>query len=60
VKTRLLQEDAAIIASGLTAGDRVVVSDLSPAIPKMLLDPVEDETLAASLNTSTNAKADPQ
>lgn len=60
VKTRLLQEDAAIIASGLTAGDRVVVSDLSPAIPKMLLDPVEDETLAALLKTSRNAKADPQ
>jgi RND family efflux transporter MFP subunit len=49
VETKLLQGDRVIIESGLSAGDRLVVSDLSPAIPNMLLNPVEDEELAASM-----------
>ncbi|NJM34644.1 MAG: hemolysin D, partial [Rhodomicrobium sp.] len=60
VTAQLLQADAAVIASGLKAGDRVVVSDLSPAIPNMLLDPVEDETVAASLKNAATEKADAQ
>ena len=60
VKTRVLQDDKAVIESGLSEGDRVVVSDLNPAIPGMLLDPVEDKDLATSLRGGDMAKADTQ
>lgn len=52
VQTRFLQEDKAVIASGLSPGDRLVISDVTPAIPDMLLDPVEDKDVAASLRVS--------
>lgn len=38
-----------VVASGVEAGERVVVSDLVPAVPGMLLDGVTDEALQASL-----------
>ena len=49
VKTRIVQGDKAVIQEGVKAGERVVVSDLSPAIANMLLDPVEDGELAGTL-----------
>jgi hypothetical protein len=49
VKVSLLQPDFAAIGSGLEAGERVVVSDLSPAIEGMLLEPVEDPQVARAL-----------
>lgn len=49
VEVRLLQPDFAVIGSGLEAGERVVVSDLSPAIAGMLLEPVDDPEAAAAL-----------
>jgi len=41
VKVRLLQEDSAVIESGLQAGDTLILSDISPAIEGMLLKPIE-------------------
>ncbi|MEJ2123284.1 MAG: hypothetical protein P8Y47_00410 [Alphaproteobacteria bacterium] len=57
VKPKLLQGDKALLENGLAEGDRLVVSDLSPAIPKMLLAPVEDKELAAEMYDSDGAKA---
>ena len=42
VTVRLLQPDFVVIGEGLSAAERVVVSDLSPAIEGMLLEPVDD------------------
>jgi multidrug efflux pump subunit AcrA (membrane-fusion protein) len=48
--TALLVQDAlAVIGAGLAEGDRVVVSDIPVALPGMLLAPVEDTVLGATL-----------
>jgi multidrug efflux pump subunit AcrA (membrane-fusion protein) len=60
VKTKLLQGDKAVLENGLNVGDRLIVSDLSPAIPKMLLAPIEDKDLAAEIYDSKGAKASKQ
>lgn len=41
VEVRAIQGDEALITGGLSAGERIVLSDLSPAIEGMLLEPVE-------------------
>lgn len=46
VVVSLLQTNFAAIAEGLEAGETVVVSDLTPAIDGMLVEPVPDEALA--------------
>ncbi len=46
VTVGLYQGDIATISEGLAAGERVVVSDLTPAIGGMLLDVREDKQLA--------------
>jgi hypothetical protein len=43
------QDDWVVIAEGIAPGDRVVLSDLIPAVPGMLLDPRPDTELAAEL-----------
>lgn len=43
------QSDFLCIESGLEAGDRVVVSDPTPAIEGMLVDPVVDESLKSAV-----------
>ena len=45
------QADMVRVADGLVAGDRVVVSDLIPAIEGMRLEPTEDADLAGRLAT---------
>lgn len=45
------QGDLSVIASGLEAGERVVVSDLVPAVGGMLLRTEVDEALAARLRS---------
>jgi len=50
------QGDISIIASGLEAGQRVVVSDLVPAVIGMPLEPRPDQALAESLLDSTRGK----
>ncbi len=42
VKVRAFQGADALIAEGLEFGDRIVVSDLSPAIEGMLLEPIAE------------------
>jgi len=44
-----VQSDFVVIEEGLEGGERVIVSDLSPAIEGMLLVPSRDERLGASL-----------
>jgi hypothetical protein len=43
VEVRYRLGDIAVIASGLKAGERIVVSDLIPAIDGMLIDPAPDK-----------------
>jgi hypothetical protein len=45
----LIQDEYLVIEEGLAAGERVVVSDLLPAIQGMRLQPVEDEVAKARL-----------
>ncbi len=49
VEVAFSQSNFAVIGKGLAAGERVVVSDLVPAISGMLLEPVADETVARAL-----------
>lgn len=60
VKTTLLQPEFAVIASGLTAGDRVVVSDLVPAIEGMLLAPNDDQQATHRLKQLAEGREDRQ
>lgn len=43
VATGLIQGDIAVIAKGLAKGEEIVISDLVPAVPGMLLSPRADE-----------------
>ncbi|MEL7349298.1 MAG: hemolysin D, partial [Pseudomonadota bacterium] len=45
VRVRAFQGDLALIAEGIEFGERIVVSDVSPAIEGMLLEPVIDEAV---------------
>ncbi len=47
------------VAEGLAAGDRVLTGDLVPAIEGTLLDPVEDDALAARLRAAVAGDAAP-
>lgn len=49
VSTGLLQGNLATITQGLEAGEKVVVSDLIPAVEGMLLRPLADAEMAAAL-----------
>jgi multidrug efflux pump subunit AcrA (membrane-fusion protein) len=48
----LVEGEVAVIAEGLAAGERVVVSDTPVAVGGMLLAPVEDDDLAARLEAT--------
>lgn len=52
VEIEFRQVDYACLASGLAAGDEVVLTDLIPAIEGMLLDPVPDEEEASRLTVA--------
>jgi RND family efflux transporter MFP subunit len=52
VKIDLLQPEYAVISSGLSQGDRIVVSDLLPAIDGMLLQPVDAPEVTKQLLTA--------
>lgn len=43
VTTGLVQGDLAVIAKGVTVDEQIVISDLVPAVPGMLLNPRTDE-----------------
>lgn len=50
-----LQDDVAVIGSGLSGGETIVVSDPSPAIMGMKVEPVTDEPLRQHLLNSSQA-----
>lgn len=52
VKIGLLQGDIAVVSAGVEPGDRIVVSDLIPAIAGMLLKPQADEAVLATLKAA--------
>jgi RND family efflux transporter MFP subunit len=52
VKIVLLQPEYAVISDGLAQGDRIVVSDLLPAIDGMLLRPVDAPEVTKELLTA--------
>jgi len=56
VKTGLTQDGNIIVNSGIEAGDRIVVSDLLPAIEGMLLRVSRDETLEAKIQHQLSDK----
>jgi multidrug efflux pump subunit AcrA (membrane-fusion protein) len=49
VEVDFTQGNLAVLKNGVEPGERVVVSDLVPAVEGMLLTPVADEDLAARL-----------
>jgi len=56
VKIAYSQGNLTVLASGLKAGERVVVSDLIPAINGMLLSTVDDEGVRQSLKRAANGE----
>lgn len=57
VEVLFAQENFVSIASGIEAGERVVVSDPTPAVEGMLIDPVVDEDVATELLAEAEPKA---
>lgn len=49
VTVHAVQDDLAVIAAGLSEGDRLVISDLIPAVAGMRIDPRPDEAERARL-----------
>lgn len=60
VKTGLVQDDFAVVSDGLVEGEKVVVSDLSPAVAGMLLvgevDKALSEKIAAQAKGGSRAR----
>jgi len=57
VEVLLLQGEMAVIASGLNAGDRLIVNDLIPVIPGMPLTARIDEAMEAELQQQATGEA---
>ena len=57
VTVGLVQGDFAAIDTGLAAGERIVVSDLIPAVAGMLLAPQDDDALRARLKAEAGGGA---
>ena len=49
VSIEFSQDDYSVLSAGVTAGEQVIVSDPSPAITGMLVDPIEDAETAEQL-----------
>ncbi|MEM7776224.1 MAG: HlyD family efflux transporter periplasmic adaptor subunit [Pseudomonadota bacterium] len=43
IKVRVAQDELVLVESGLKAGDRLILTDVAPAVDGMLLDPVTDD-----------------
>ena len=56
VTVALSMENFSVIKNGLKAGDKVIVSDLVPAIPKMLLNGHDDKDLSQNLLKAASPK----
>ena len=59
VTLAMVQGDLAVVQSGLEAGDRLVVSDLIPAVAGMLIDPRPDQDERARLIRAATGQAAP-
>ena len=59
VTVGLVQGDFATVDQGIVAGDRIVVSDLIPAVDAMLLAPRDDDALLARLKAEAGGGAPP-
>lgn len=60
VAVGLIQGDLAVVEDGLAPGDRIVVSDLIPAVEGMLLKPRPDDTVVARLRAEAEGGTSPQ
>ena len=58
VEVDFAQSDFSVIEAGLEFGDRLIVSDLVPAIDGMLLGPIEDAALMESLIAQAEGKTE--
>jgi len=58
VTVKFAQGNIAAISGGLEAGERVVVSDISPALDGMLLIPTDDAALAARMLAEAKGEGD--
>ena len=56
VEVLFSQDDISVIGEGITEGERIVVSDIVPAVDGMLLETQLDETLNQRLHAIDNAK----
>ncbi len=56
VEIAYAQGNLTVLASGLNAGEQVIVSDLIPAIDGMLLSPVVDAAVGQSLRKAANGE----
>lgn len=57
VSIAAVSSNFAVIEQGLSPGDRIIVSDLIPAVEGMLLAPVEDKTAARQLKAQAAGTA---
>ena len=55
VATGYKRDGFVVIDKGLDAGERLIVSDISPAVPGMLLKPTEDKELQTNLASTVAA-----
>ncbi len=60
VEVMFNQGNLAVISKGLKAGEKVVVSDLSPAIPDMLLKSTTDKELMDRIKQEATSEGDAQ
>jgi len=58
VTVKFVQGNIAIISQGLETGDRVIVSDISPALDGMLLMPTDDAALAGRVLAEAKGEGD--
>lgn len=58
VEIDFVQQQIVVIRSGLTAGDKVILSPLSPAIAGMKLKPLEDKKIVNWLDKTTGFTAE--
>ncbi len=56
IVVEFMQGDFVCVKTGLQAGESVVVSDPTPAIEGMLVDPVEDESLLLSIQSQASGE----
>ena len=59
VEVKLMQPEYAVITGGVSGGERVVVSDLLPAIDGMLLQTVDDDTVQQRLQRLAESPLEP-